>query len=219
MDFELITIPYGPLGSNMYLFTNSSGVFIVDPSVSIDLAEKFLGSKGISLADLRIKGILITHGHHDHIKCVSEWIKAYPSASVFFSSNDKELLGNPFMNCSYFEGCEITYDFKFSNLAGMYGMSIYNDSDLDIKVYETPGHTMGSVCYLFTAGEESVFFTGDTVFKGSVGRTDMPGGSAKILMESISRIKRFDPALKIYPGHGPASTIDEEVRLNPFFEM
>ena len=76
---------------------------------------------------------------------------------------------------------------------------------------------MGSLCFLADLDGEEVMFTGDTVFRGSVGRTDMPGGSSKMLMESVRRISKFDPDLKIYPGHGPESTIGDEIKFNPFF--
>ena len=219
MDCRLITVPFGPLDSNMYIITGSAGAFIVDPSVDPKKAEDVSGIKGLSTGEGNIKGFLLTHGHHDHIKYIDAWQKAYPDANVFFSSNDKELLGNGFMNCSYMEGSETVYTFKFTNVAGMYGMNIFKDGDFEIKVFETPGHTMGSVCFLVSAGEESMLFTGDTVFAGSVGRTDMPGGNSKELMNSVKRISKFPPELKVYPGHGPASTIGDEIMFNPFFEI
>ena len=86
---------------------------------------------------------------------------------------------------------------------------------MNFFVFATPGHTPGGYCILC----EDMLFTGDTVFRCSVGRTDMPGGSAKMLVESVRRIAKLDPELKIYPGHGPASTIGFELRYNPFFSM
>ena len=203
----------------MYVITGDSGVFVVDPSVLPEKAEAYCELPGLSKGECPVKAILLTHGHHDHIKFVGEWIRAYPSAQVFFSSNDKDLINNGYMNCSYMEGTQITYDFKYTNISGMYGTSIYKDDVADIRILETPGHTMGSVCYLFCLNGEEMLFTGDTVFQGSVGRTDMPGGSSKELVNSVRRISRMDPALKIYPGHGPDSTIGDELKFNPFFEM
>lgn len=219
MERQLITVPLGPLQSNMYLITGDSGVFVVDPSVSPVKAESFCDIPGLSEGGCPVKTLLLTHGHHDHIKYVNEWIKAYPSAQVFFSGNDKELLRNGFMNCSYMEGTNITYEFDYTNIAGMHGASVYKDDEIDVRVLETPGHTMGSVCYLFGINGEELLFTGDTVFQGSVGRTDMPGGSSKELVNSVRQISKMDPALKIYPGHGPDSTVGDEIKYNPFFEM
>ena len=203
----------------MYIITGPSGVFVFDPSVAPDIAEDFCKMPGLSVGKCPVKAILLTHGHHDHIKYVNEWISAYPDAKVFFSSNDKELAGNGFMNCSYMEGMETSYNFKFSNLAGTYGQIIYKDENIGIKTFETPGHTMGSVCFMVSLSGEEMLFTGDTVFRGSVGRTDMPGGSSKMLTESVRRLAKLDPELKIYPGHGPASTIGFELRFNPYFSL
>lgn len=219
MECGLITVPLGPLDSNMYLITGSDGIVIVDPSVSPEKTESFCGIAGLSKGEAHVNAILLTHGHHDHIKYISEWQDSYPCAQIFFSSNDKELLSSGFMNCSYMEGSEITYDFEFSNLAGKYGRTIYKDQDIEIKVYETPGHTRGSVCFLAYLKGNEMLFTGDTVFRGSVGRTDMPGGSAKDIIDSVRRISKLDPELAIYPGHGPDSTIGDEIRFNPFFSM
>ncbi|PWJ70970.1 glyoxylase-like metal-dependent hydrolase (beta-lactamase superfamily II) [Ruminococcaceae bacterium R-25] len=203
----------------MYLITGSSGVYIVDPSVSPKMAEEYSGIDGLATGDAKVKALFLTHGHHDHIKYINEWIEAYPLVNVFFSSNDNDLVKNGFMNCSYMEGMEVSYNFKYSNIAGTNGWKAYTDDDISFTVYETPGHTMGSVCFLVEFGGKKVLFTGDTVFRGSVGRTDMPGGSSKTLMESIKRISKLDPSLVIYPGHGPESDIDKEIRFNPFFSL
>ncbi len=219
MERRLITVPLGPLESNMYLITGDTGIFVVDPSVSPERAEEYCDLPGLSKGECHVRALLLTHGHHDHIKYVNEWQDAYPTAKIFFSSNDRDLLGNGYMNCSYMEGYEVIYDFKYSNLAGMYGQNLVKEEDISIKVYETPGHTMGSVCFLVTIDGEDMLFTGDTVFRGSVGRTDMPGGSGKDIMKSVKRISKLDPGLKIYPGHGPDSTLGDEIRFNPFFSM
>ena len=158
MERGLIVVPIGPLQSNMYIITGESGIFIIDPSVSLEATEEFLREipdfYGISRGKADVEALLLTHGHHDHIKYISEWQDTYPLAKVFFSSNDKDLLGNGFMNCSYMEGSEILYDFKFTNLAGTYGQTIYKDDDISVKVFETPGHTLGKAYQSMTAKEK-----------------------------------------------------------------
>lgn len=207
----------------MYIITGKTGLFIIDPSVSPEKTEDFCSTIpdfiGISKGEAPVNALLLTHGHHDHIKYVEDWIKLYPNAEVFFSSRDKELLDSGYWNCSYMEGQEKTYTFKYTDLAGKDEWVIYKDSEVEITVYETPGHTMGGVCFLVSLGGKEKLFTGDTVFNGSVGRTDMHGGTSKLIIESVMRIKTFDPKLAIYPGHGPDSTIEDEIRMNPYFDL
>ena len=219
MERRLITVPYGPLQSNMYVITGPSGVFIVDTSVSPERTEEYCKLPGLSKGECKVKGFLLTHGHYDHIKFINEWMALYPDAQVFFSSKDAELMGKAYMNCSYMDGQQITYDFKYENMSGLDGMYIYKDDNIKIKVFETPGHTMGSVCYFFEQVSGDVLFTGDTVFRGSIGRTDMPGGSMKLMTETLKRVSAFDPGLIIYPGHGPGSTVEDEAKYNPFFDL
>ena len=223
MERGLIVVPIGPLQSNMYIITGKSGIFVIDPSVSLEATEDFCSTipdlSGISQGKVNVKAFLLTHGHHDHIKHVEDWIKVYPDAAVYFSSKDQELLESAYWNCSYMEGIESVYNFTYTDIADKDGQVIYKDSEISVKVFETPGHTMGSVCFLVSIGGKEKLFTGDTVFRGSVGRTDMHGGTSKLILKSVLRIKTFEPSLEIYPGHGPDSTIEDEMRINPFFDM
>ena len=207
----------------MYIITGPTGIFIVDPSVSLAKTEVFCSTipdlAGISVGKLDVKAFFLTHGHHDHIKYIDEWSKAYPNAEIFFSSKDQELLDSEYWNCSYMEGKEDVYNFEYTDIAGKDDQVFYKDDEIEIKAFETPGHTMGSVCFLVRLGGKEKLFTGDTVFRGSVGRTDMHGGTSKLILKSVMRIKTFDPELEIYPGHGPDSTIEDEIRMNPFFDM
>ena len=207
----------------MYLITGPSGVYIIDPSVSPKRTEDFCADipdlKGLSEGRVDVRALFITHGHHDHIKHVSDWHHIYPNVTVYMSGKDQELLDSPFWNCSYMDGREVVYKFSYSDIAGKDGDVIYKDPSAEFKVFETPGHSMGSVCYLVKMGVKEKMFTGDTVFNGSIGRTDMHGGTSKLILKSVLRLKSFDPELAIYPGHGPDSTIGEEIRVNPYFDL
>lgn len=189
--------------SNMYLASVCDELFVIDPSVDPDSLDKEISS---------VSAILITHGHYDHIKFVEKWHEKYPEAPVYMSSEDSSLIADPRANCSFMDGIVKTFDFPYENPG-----ETLEIGSVSIKVIPTPGHTMGSVCYLFTEDGKDYLFTGDTVFEGSVGRTDMPGGSYELLKLSVALISTFSPDTRIFPGHGPDSTVGNEVKYNPFF--
>lgn len=189
--------------SNMYLAYVSDEVFIIDPSVSPDSLKEDIST---------VSAILITHGHYDHIKYAEEWHQKYPEAPVYMSSADSDLIGDPRANASFMDGILQPFDFPYENPADTLVFA-----SVSIKVIPTPGHTMGSVCYMFSEDGTDYLFTGDTVFAGSVGRTDMPGGSYELLKRSVAVLSTFPAETRIFPGHGPESTIGDENRYNPFF--
>ena len=207
-QMKVLALPYGPLSSNLYVVITEDGGFIVDPSVSPDKVMNLI--EGFELGV--IKGVFATHAHYDHICCVDEWHKALPGVPFYLSAEDKPLLSDAYGNCSALIGRECLFDSVFEDVQDK---MVFGNTTID--VIRTPGHTKGSVCYLVSSEGGSVLFTGDTVFAGSVGRTDFKGGSPVELSESVNKIKRLDPRLAIYPGHGPDSTIGEEIRTNPYF--
>ena len=196
--------PNGPLGSNMYIINTDFGCFLIDPSVDPDKVP-------IDVRPYKIDAILMTHGHFDHINAVDEWKWIYKDSPIFLAEEDQVMLKDSGKNGSG----------MFTELR-TYTSTAYDVDKLKfdgITVIKTPGHSMGSVCYLFEEGEDKVLFSGDTVFEGSVGRTDLYGGSSRALMNSLKLLKDIPASTDIYPGHGPATTMKEELTFNPFFNF
>ncbi len=203
LSMNIICIPRGPFMSNMYLAYFDNDLFVIDPSVDPDTLDREIP---------QVTAFLITHGHYDHIKYVEKWHQRFPDAPIYMSSGDAALIADARANCSFMDGIVKLFDFPYEDPGENLEFGC-----VSVKVIPTPGHTMGSVCYLFSENGTDHLFTGDTVFEGSVGRTDMPGGSFELLKRSVALISTFPPEMHIYPGHGPDSTVGNEVRYNPFF--
>lgn len=186
----------GPISTNTYLITEANDALLIDPASK---AEKLIDILG----DLNLKGILLTHGHFDHIKAVDGLYEKY-KCPVYLHQDDEELArdkysGDLFGLVSYIT-CPITY-LKEEKL---------NIEPFDFEVVYTPGHTEGSVIYVF----DDCIFTGDTLFKGSVGRTDLKGGDARKLKDSMRIFKQFKKDYVIYPGHDETTTLMDELDNN-----
>ena len=153
--------------------------------------------------------ILLTHGHFDHIGAVKE-LKEQTGAQAAIHSDDAEMLVNPEKNLSYFVGknsVQCPADIMVEN------GRVVKIGNMKLTAVHTPGHTRGGLSYM----TDKILFTGDTLFEGSVGRTDFPGGNSKILMQSIhNRLMVLDDEMLIYPGHGRISSIGRERAFNPF---
>lgn len=155
--------------------------------------------------------IMLTHGHFDHVLGVAGLSAAYGGIPVYMNPADKVTLDNN----SYFSrmfGVDDPAPFATSDVSEG---SVVEVGSLRFEVFETPGHTPGGVCYL-ERGEKTLF-SGDTLFAGSIGRTDHPGGDYDSLMKSIfGKLMGLDGDVKVIPGHGPCSEIAQERMTNPF---
>lgn len=201
---KITVIPYGPLSSNMYLIRSDAGNFIIDPSVFPNKLKKY---------DIpsTIDGFLITHVHFDHIYAINDWLKIYPGAPVYAPAGEFEAFKDPELNASSFFIEECTYDIELTDV-----MSLNRPN---LQVLKTPGHSKDGVSFLFEDNEQLILFSGDTLFAGSCGRTDLPGGNREVLMSSLRLLGDLDPSTVVYPGHGPSTTIKDESRFNPFFNL
>jgi len=206
LKINIHKITAGPFQENGYIVhkEDSANCIIIDPG---DMAESYINK--IDKNNLNPVGILNTHGHIDHIHAVQP-IKNHYSIPFYIHSNEKMMIDH------YPQGCL------------MYGMipnekpivdnwltdeSSLTIGDLNIKIIHTPGHTPGGVCYQLNGD----LFTGDTLFQGSIGRTDFPGGSYNTLMDSLKLlIEKVPGNTKVHSGHGFSTTIENEILSNPF---
>jgi glyoxylase-like metal-dependent hydrolase (beta-lactamase superfamily II) len=183
----------GPYQANCYIVgSDETGEgIVIDPG-----GEVFRIVEEITKNNLRIRSILITHGHFDHTGGVAE-LRSITKAPVLIHALDAPGL-NMSADGHLSEGQRIT--------VGAY----------EISVIHTPGHSPGSVSF----HAPGAVFTGDALFAGSIGRTDFPGGSHEQLIEAIrTKIFPLGEHIRVYPGHGPSTTIGSERRYNPFFRL
>ncbi len=160
--------------------------------------------------NLKIKYIINTHGHIDHMGA-NRQVKEATGATILIHEEDAGMLTNPASNFSMFMGRNITSPGAEQFIKD--GDLIKIGNTIELEVMHTPGHSRGGVC-LKTG---NMIFAGDTLFYGSIGRTDFPGGSFKTLIESIkNRILCYEDDVVVYPGHGPATTVGFERKHNPF---
>ncbi|GAG91234.1 unnamed protein product, partial [marine sediment metagenome] len=179
---------------------------IIDPSAE---GEEIL--KVIKDNNLKVIYIINTHGHIDHIGANAE-IKEATGAKILIHEDDRNLLSSPVKNLAIFLG-RMTKSPPADRL--LKGGEIISLGKLKLKVIHTPGHTRGSISLLVN----NTLFTGDTLLRNSIGRTDLPGASEKMLVQCIKeKLLPLGDEVKIYPGHGEESTIGQEKRNNPFLQ-
>ena len=180
-------------------------------AIVVDPAKDGIYDK-LSANGIEVEAIILTHGHFDHIMGVNE-LREKSGALVYALQAENNLLKDPKLNSSFQIRRPYTVDAdKFVNdgqeieLAG-----------IKLKVYATPGHTAGSCCYYVE--DMNWLISGDTLFRGSIGRSDLPTGSDEQILKSVNKLldsNDFNEDTKVYPGHGEASTIGYERKYNPF---
>ena len=192
---KIHTLPLGSYQTNTYLVHNDG----CDRCVIIDAGyEASTILDELDRLGLKAEAILLTHGHFDHVGAVRP-LAAELECPVYLCAEDLSMppmmtAGPLYYTDTYAEGTHLT-------LAG-----------LDISVLHTPGHTPGSVCLLIG----DALFSGDTLFAGSCGRTDLPGGSWSQIQHSLHRLAQIEADLSVHPGHGESSTLADEKKYNPY---
>ncbi|MEM0366097.1 MAG: MBL fold metallo-hydrolase [Acidilobaceae archaeon] len=219
----------GPLRANCYVIVSSGEAIIVDPGWHEDVIDiiRFIDSN-----KLKIKGIIATHGHFDHVSGVSI-VKNYTNAPFMIHEGDLEIARRAHRSAYRYIGVEppqvpepdILVSERFTVEIG----------DVKLRVIETPGHTMGSISIVApgevftgdllleasraisrTAYDIPVVLTGDTLFKGTIGRVDLPGSSPQSMISSLRKLSKLPLKTIIYPGHGPETTLEEEIKNNQY---
>ncbi len=203
----------GPYGTCCYAVygIDGNGCILIDAPYPLDKPLSFMKENGLVLSM-----VLLTHGHFDHMLGLAAAREAYPKVPFYLHENDWKYIKD-----GYKETVSLLSSFDPFFLS-RYGSAItgmpedalpYGTEAGPFRIIETPGHTAGSVCLV--SDEEKAAFTGDTLFKGSVGRTDI-GGDAAALASSISLLRALPDDMLVLPGHGPMSNIGTEKLSNPY---
>lgn len=192
---KLHTLPLGAYQTNCYILhqEGASSCVVIDPGYTPEVVLSFLEGQGLTL-----EAILLTHGHFDHVGGVRD-LAAETGCKVYLNPNDLSMpprltAGPLYYTDTYSEGDTIT------------------PAGISFQVLSTPGHTPGSVCLI----AENFLFSGDTLFAGSCGRTDLPGGSTSAIRASLRRLAALPQDYSVHPGHGESTTLAWEKQYNPY---
>ena len=200
------TLVVGIVRANCYLVWNDLACVLIDPGDDAERIETALQQLGKPL-----KVILLTHGHFDHVGAVKALKERYPQVPVMICALDEELLLEP----------ERVYKGMLSRIPDSLHLKadrLLSDGDeINVKgmrftVIATPGHTKGSVCYLY----ENAIFSGDTLFRGTCGRCDFYGGDSRAMHDSLAKLALLEGDRPVYPGHEGETSLDQERKYNRF---
>ena len=193
----------GPLQTNCYIVQeeNAASCVVVDPAYSPERILDFAGGQG-----LKIEAIFLTHGHFDHVGAVKA-LREQTGCALWMHSGDYHQRKDPMNDYLY-----PLHDKDLGNVCFCEDGHRISAAGLTFTVLSTPGHSRGSVCYR----AEDVLLSGDTLFAGGCGRTDLPGGDWSAILMSLADLSELDDAVKVYPGHGESTTLAQEKSYNPY---
>ena len=203
MEIKRLVVGWGQANCYLVYRQGHDEALIIDPGGDGARISAYLEELG-----LRGAAILCTHGHADHIGALGDLHHQVP---IYIHANDADYLTTPAKNLSQMFAAYDPITEPAADRLLSAGEEI-EDAGLSVKVIHTPGHTPGSCC--FQIGES--LFTGDTLFAGAVGRTDLPGGVPVDLINSLHKLMDLPDHIDVYPGHGPGTTIGRERQSNPY---
>ena len=197
---EIKRFPLGPVLTNLYVVSENGHGFIVDAVAKSDLVTDYIKDNNI-----KIDFILQTHTHFDHVLGL-EYYKNLYNVDVFASSESRDIANDKYYNLAYdYDDLNVPIDSFLTDKEVI--------TDFKIKALKTPGHSLDSISYLIG----DYLFSGDTLFRGSIGRTDFPGGDYETLIGSINeKYRGLNQNIVVYPGHGEQTSLDYEFNNNPF---
>ncbi|MDO9543121.1 MAG: MBL fold metallo-hydrolase [Kiritimatiellia bacterium] len=205
---NITKIEVGAFGTNCYIVrTEALDALIIDPG-----ADAKAISKIVSHCRLTVRAYLITHGHMDHISALAPLWEQMRAPIAMHGLDVSWAFGPANQMPPYFSAPR-----RPENIERILkGGEKWAEEGFCCEVIATPGHSPGGVCFYFP--DDNILFSGDTLFQDSVGRTDLPGSDADQLAQSLQIIAALPPQTKVYPGHGPETTIAREIGSNPFLK-
>ncbi len=209
-ELRIRSLVRGNVATNCYIVIEpeSKEAVIIDCEGTASDYADYLEKEGLTLS-----AILLTHGHFDHIGAVKAMKERYPQVPVYVSRIDEPMLGNPMLNASRLFGMGEVTAAADRTLEDKEKLSLLGT---EIEAILTPGHTAGGMCFYFP--EEGLLFAGDTLFYYGMGRSDLPTGDEEALLRSIrERLFTLPENVKVFPGHGPTTSIGREKDGNPYF--
>ena len=200
---QIHTLPLGAYQTNTYIVhdSESKSCAVIDPGYEAQTILKKVAQLGLT-----VDAILLTHGHFDHVGAVLEIQKA-TSCALWMNQGDYSPARHPLRGMMYPLADTTAAEINLCEEG-----EVIHAGGLTFTTLDTPGHTWGSVCYL--CGD--ALFSGDTLFAGSCGRTDLPGGDWATITESLRRLQAIEAELRVFPGHGESSTLGYEKMTNPY---
>ncbi len=191
--------------NNSYLIIYDNECVVVDPSFAADEINEY-----ITKNNLKLLGIILTHGHYDHFATANFLLKNYNTSLYVYEKERDVILQHNLNDLFNVENFILPSSIKFFN-----GKTL-ELGKIKLNIFHTPGHTIGGICIFW----EGYVFTGDTIFIDSVGRMDLPTGNPRQLLQSIQQIKKFDKSLRVLTGHNETNvTLDELLKRNKYINF